>query len=517
MRGILLTNFLLIICLAAASANEFSFPLYNYEKLIQVDREQCRININHQHIVVEKHYEADLKLLAMEWMGQRPAIDDAQKTYKNLPGLSLQNHLRHRDMYVYEKIAHDNLKQHHEMIKKLGNAAGNNYNRLQAKSSNVVVNKLMISITALENMEKALIAILARQSARTYHGSKEAEIVKDQYGDFPAGFYEATFFSEEYQRKHNPTCMWAHDRVIKSSKPFCGFVWSHGGNMYLERCPGDIHPFGQGHIAGTGLQKVKDLFNFKKVKNCPQTNQCNIACFSYCMKKNKFDKNKKSHRQELTKDGRCPALADPLYPEGIKGSSLTEKYLQDFETFPEFYPKFVVNQKDPNDVAKEIERYYLMTGEYSPEDCRSGKRKFLLELLDAVKQLISLEKNLVEYYSTSRDCYIGLAEKIETAAGVGVKHFVRDQKADGSKGGQPDADRAIVQSAGKKKVVVTELTMEEQKEAQASFFGLTLKEQDKLLKVMIENGYKFTENDIGVICQRSMKKDFCGGKKPKKK
>ncbi|MBK22760.1 MAG: hypothetical protein CME70_02040 [Halobacteriovorax sp.] len=514
---------LILILSLNVFANEYKFPFYEYEKLVQINKEQCRLNIKHQHIIVQKHYEADVKLLAMQWMGKMPGLRDGQQVYKNLPGLSLQNRMRHRDMFVLEKIAHEVISYEKKMIEELGgDAAGNNWNRLQAKSSSIVVQKLKTSLTYLEEMERTLLNILGYQSARTSaYTNEEDSSEKGKYSKgFKPGLYEATYASSEYEKKHNKSCMWNPDRKIEKRRPYCGFVWSHGGNFYLERCPGDVHPFGKGHAEGAGVKNVVDIFDFKEVKKCDPTPNCNKRCFDYCLKKNQFNTK---NQEELVK-GECKALADPLFPaqapnpfgqKAKKYSNLTDWYLDDFQSFPVYYPKFSKNNKNEKDVTVEIERYYLMTGEYEKEDCRSGKRKFLLEILDSIKQLISLEKNLIEYYETASSCHIKLAEKIEDAAGVGVKHHALDSL--GTKASTGPSGLTAIEKGKTEKDKPKALTEEEQKQADASFLGLSIREQNELLKKLEKSGFKFTENHLGLICKRTMKKDFCGGTKNNKK
>lgn len=497
----------------SAEANEFKFPFYNYEKLVQIDAKECRLDIKNQKVVAEKHYEADIKILAMEWLGKQPGLDDAQGVYKNLPGLALQNNIRLRDMYVLEKLSHEILTREKELIKKLGgDAAGNNWNRLEAKSSMIVVYKLKTSLTRLEEMERTLLKILGHQSSKVNSRSKEGDSSeKGKYSkEFKEGLYEATYASDEYERIHNKSCMWSPDRMIKKSEPYCGYVWSHAGNFYLERCPGDVHPFGKGHARGAKVNTVAEIFNFKAVDSCSKAPSCQKKCFKHCLEKGRFN----TEKEEKLVNGVCKAMADPLYPKDMKERTIVNQYLVDFNSFPEYYPKFGYNNRDQVDVGKEANRYYEMTGKYKKEDCRSGKREFLLEQLDAVKQLISLQNNLVEYYTTASNCYIKLAEKIEEAAGVGVKHYVRDGVL-ADKGDQANGLMAIEKDGKKGKV--RPMTKEEQEEADASFFGLTGAEQDKLLEELISSDYKFTENHMGLICTRSMRKDFCGGRKKDRK
>ncbi len=505
------------------SANEYKFPFYEYEKLVQIDKKACRLNIKNQHIIVEKHYEADVKLLAMQWLGKAPGLRDAQLVYQSLPGLSLQNRMRHRDMFVVEKIAHEVISWEKLMIEDLGgDAAGNNWNRLQAKSSSIVVKKLKTSLTYLEEMERTLLNILGYQSARTSaYSNEEDSSEKGEYSNgFRPGLYEATYATSEYETKHNKSCMWNPDRKIQKRRPYCGYVWTHGGNFYLERCPGDVHPFGKGHAKGAGVANVKDIFKFKSVEKCEPKPNCKKNCFNFCLKKGQFDLSK----QEELEDGECKALADPLFPapdetpfgkQTKKYTTLTEWYLEDYKKSFSHFPSFKYNNRDKKDVAKEIERYYLMTGEYEKNDCRSGKRRFLLEILDSVKQLVSLEKNLIEYYETASSCYIKLAEKIEDAAGVGVKHHALDTL--NTKNSTGPSGLMAIEKGKTDKEKPKALSEEEQKQMDASFLGLTIKEQNEYLKRLELNGYKFTENHLGLICKRTMKKEFCGGTRKDKK
>lgn len=442
----------------------------------------------------------------MSWLGREPALDDTFNFYKALPGLALQNDMRFRDMYVHEKLAHNVLYLELEGIKELGgNAGGNNYNRLQAKNSEVVVQKLSISRSYLLEMEKTLLKILGMQSVYSRRGSKEDQLAnKNEYeNSFKPGLYSATYASEEYEKKHNKSCMWPSDRTIKAEKPYCGYVWSHSGNFYLERCPGDIHPFGEGHAKAAGVKTVKEIFTFKSVQKCEKAPVCSSGCFKKCLKKNQFN----PRRTEELVDGKCNELADPLFPADMQKKTLTEEFLFSAKGFSPWYSDFEENDRDFKDVAVEVERYYLMTGEYSDEDCKRGKRKFLLEILDAVKQLISLEANLKEFYETSSACNIKLAKKFEETAMEGIKHKVTDPE--GKNKGSYGALTAISKKGPKKKRVFTDI---EKKEMNSSTFHLTNAEEKIMLRDMIEHGYKFTNDHIGFICKRSKKKDFCGGK-----
>lgn len=495
----------MLFSVRAANSNEFKFPFYKYEKLVQIDKANCRLDIKRQEIIAQKHYEANNKLMAMQWLGTRPALKDTFNYYNALPGLSLQNNMRYRDMYVHEQISHERLDRELALIKKLGgDAGGNNYNRLQAKNSQIVVEKLSISRSYLFEIENTLLRVLGLQTMSKNKNSKEDEdMSKGDYNkDFKPGLYEATYRTSEYETKHNKSCMWMYDRLIKKSDPYCGYVWSHGENFYLERCPGDVHPFGKGHASSAGVSKVADLFSFKSVKECKKQPQCSNGCFNTCIKKNQFNIKK----TEELKDGKCLFLVDPLFPAGTKGRSLTKKYLKDFKTFPSWYPKFSYNNRSEKDVAVEIERYYLMTGEYEEADCKKGKRAFLLEVLDAVKQLISLEKNLKEYYQTSASCNIKLAKDFEelTMEGVKLNPVEKDKSKKAALGSS-----AIVKKGKNDKEVFSDA---EAKEMQASFFGLTYADEQRLLKDLIKNNYKFSNDDIGLICKRSEKKEFCGGK-----
>ncbi len=493
----LLTNF--------AFASEYDFPFYNYEKFVQVDKKQCRLNITHQRIITQKHYEANTKLMAMQWLGKKPALDDPFKFWKAMPGLSLQNSMRYRDMYVHEQMMHKILDREFKALKKIGNAGGNNYNRLQAKNSQIVMQKLSISRSYLLEMEETILKILGAQTVYKKRGAKEEGLQnKNQYDkSFTPGLYSATYASSEYETKHNKGCMWSPDRMIKSSEPYCGFVWSHSGNFYLERCPGDVHPFGKGHAAGAGVETVRELFSFTSVKECPVKPSCGSGCFNTCIKKDQFNPRRTS---ELV-DGKCNELVDPLFPKEVSEKTLTAQFLKDSKNFSVWYPKFEENQRNIKDVAAEIERYYLMTGDYKEEDCKKGKREYLLEILDAVKQLISLEVNLKEYYETSSYCHIKIAEDVEEKTIDGLKHYILDDVKD--KKGDSSALTALVKNGGKKKVSFTE---QELKEMQSSYFGMTYAEEKSMLKGLIKNDYKFTNDHMGIICERSKKKDFCGGK-----
>lgn len=495
----------LLFFINIGQADEYKFPFYQYEKFIQVDKKQCRLNLTNQLIITEKHYEANLKLMAMQWLGQKPALDDPFNFYESLPGLSLQNSMRYRDMYVHEQMLHVILDREFKALKKIGNAGGNNYNRLQAKNSMVVVEKLSISRSYLLEMEQTLLKILGIQTVHSKNGSKEGDLFnKNQYDkSFKPGIYKVTYAPPKYEEKHNTHCMWSPDRMIKKSEPYCGYVWSHSGNFYLERCPGDIHPFGDGHAKSAGVETVRELFNFESVKKCEVEPSCGTGCFNTCIKKNEFNPRRVS---ELV-NGKCEELVDPLFPKDIKEKSLTKAFLKDSEKRSVWYPKFEENQRDIKDVAKEIERYYLMTGKYTEEDCKKGKREFLLEVLDAVKQLISLEANLREYYSTSASCHIKLAEDVEEKTLDGLKHYILDdEKVKKPKYG----DLMAISKNGKNKK--KSFSEQELKEMQSSFFGMTYAEEKSMLKGLIENDYKFTNNHIGLICERSKKKAFCGGK-----
>jgi hypothetical protein len=444
--------------------------------------------------------------MAMQWLGQKPALDDPFNFWKSMPGLALQNSMRYRDMYVHEQMMHKILDREFKALKKMGNAGGNNYNRLQAKNSQIVMQKLLISRSYLLEMEETLLKILGMQTIHMKTGAKEEVLKnKNQYDkSFTPGIYTATYASSEYETEHNTHCMWSPDRMIKSKEPYCGFVWSHSGNFYLERCPGDVHPFGKGHAAAGKVETVKELFNFTSVKECPVKPSCGNGCFNTCIKKDQFNPRRTTELVE----GKCNELVDPLFPKGVKEKTLTAQFLKDSKKFSVWYPKFEVNERNIKDVAKEIERYYLMTGNYIEEDCKKGKREYLLEILDAVKQLISLEVNLKEYYETSANCHILLAEDVEEKTIDGIKHYVLDDVKD--KKSDSSALTALVKNGKKKKP--RSFTEQELKEMQSSFFGMTYAEEKSMLKGLIKNDYKFTNDHMGVICQRSKKKDFCGGK-----
>lgn len=504
--AILLSLFTMFLTINTTMANEFSFPFYQYEKLVQIDKASCSLSIENQEVIAQKHYEANNKLLAMQWLGAKPATNDTFNYYKSLPGMALQNDMRYRDMYVHEKISHEILARELKMIKKLGgDAGGNNYNRLQAKNSQIVVEKLSISRTYLFEMESTLLRVLGLQTQRTSSSAKEdKDMSKGEYNkDFEPGLYEATYRSGEYEKKHNTSCMWSPDRMIKKKEPYCGYVWSHGENFYLERCPGDVHPFGQGHARSAKVEKVADLFDFKSVKKCKTQPTCSSGCFNICIKKNQFNIKK---TEKLDKYGNCLVMVDPLFPDGMREKSLTKQYLKEFPAFSNWYPKFAVNKRSEKDVSSEIERYYLMSGEYEKADCKKGKRQFLLEVLDAIKQLISLENNLKEYYATSASCNIKLAKDFEEKTMEGIKLNPVDKKEDKK---TALGSSAIVKKGKGQKEVFSEA---EAKERQASFFGLTHADENKLLEQLIKNDYKFSNDNIGLICKRSDKEEFCGGK-----
>lgn len=504
-RQIGLIIFLWLALANWAFADEYKFPFYQYEKLVQVDKKKCLLNISNQRVIAQKHYEANLKLMAMQWLGASPALDDTFNFYKSMPGLALQNSMRYRDMYVHEQMMHQILDREFKALKKMGNAAGNNYNRLQAKNSQVVVEKLSISRSYLFEMETTLLKILGMQSVHSKRGAKEEGLYnKNEYDkSFKPGLYTATYAPPEYEKNHNSHCMWSPDRMIKEKEPYCGYVWSHSGNFYLERCSGDIHPFGMGHAAAAGVKTVREIFNFKSVDKCEVQPSCGNGCFNSCIKKDQFN----TRRLSELEDGKCNELADPLFPKDVKEKTLTAQFLKDSKAFSVWYPKFLENDRDIKDVAKEIERYYLMTGDYLESDCKKGKRQYLLEVLDAVKQLISLEMNLKEYYGTSSACHIKIAEEVEEKTIDGAKLNVLDDVK--IKKPQYGDLMAITKNGPKKK---TSFSEQELKEMQSSFFGMTFSEEKKMLKGLIENDYKFTNNHMGLICERSKKKSFCGGK-----
>jgi hypothetical protein len=490
---------------SALFADEYKFPFYQFEKLVQVDKENCLLNISNQRVIAQKHYEANVKLMAMQWLGEAPALDDPFNFWKSMPGLSLQNSMRYRDMYVHEQMMHQILDREFKALKKMGNAAGNNYNRLQAKNSQVVVEKLSVSRSYLLEMERTLLKILGLQSVHSKRGAKEEGLYnKNEYDkSFAPGLYTATYAPPEYEAKHNSNCMWSPDRMIKKDDPYCGYVWSHGGNFYLERCSGDIHPFGMGHATSAGVKTVREIFNFTSVQKCKVQPSCGTGCFNTCIKKDEFNPRRVSELE----DGKCNELVDPLFPKKMTQKTLTGQFLKDSKGFSVWYPKFEVNERDIKDVAAEIERFYLMTGQYEKEDCKKGKRQYLLEVLDAIKQLISLEMNLKEYYGTSSACHIRIAEEVEEKTIEGIKHNVLDDhKIKTPKYGDL---MAITKNGGKNK---TSFSEQELKEMQSSFFGMTYSEEKKMLKGLIKNDYKFTNDHMGLICERSKKKSFCGGK-----